>query len=229
MVDNKSTIKENAFLNQRTKGEKILLSELLTYPPSDIVLLQLFPYSRGRQPYITQSGLAIMKLRLEGLTAKEIGEKLNLTLAQVNGRFQVTKNRLMRAILPDYIEIDVPGVRRLRGMDIPITSGYKKVSELLRDMPSDQELLDFAITRGHIPGITERRTLSHSDLLLLQRKADGCRDADIAREQGVTQNNIHHRLVWIRCMLRQRLGIQIDMPELFSYEVDRDSVDQSED
>lgn len=202
-------------------GDKILLSELLSSPPPDDVLLELFLYNRGNKPYITQSELEIMNLRLGGLTAQEIGEKLGLTTGQVSGRSQRVKARLLNDIITEFIEIDVPGIRRLRGMDVPITSGYTRVSELLRDMPSNQELLKLSAERGHIAGMNGRRTLSHSDLVLLQRKADGCRDADIVREQGVTQNNIRRRLVWIRCMLRQRLEIQIDMPELFPKETER--------
>lgn len=102
-----------------------------------------------------------MKLRLEGLTAKEVGEKLNLTLGQVNGHFQTLRIKLTCDILPDYIEIDVPGIRRLRRMDVPVTSGYTKVSELLRDMPSDQELLEMSIAHGHIVNFNGRKTITH--------------------------------------------------------------------
>lgn len=209
---------DNSFLLQKNKGEKILLSELLEYPPSDDVLLELFPRGRGGQPYTTKSALEIMKLRLEGRTVTEVGEKLGLTLGQVNGRFQTLRVKLMGNILPDYLEVDVPGIRRLRGMDVPVTSGHKKVSELLRDMPSDQELLKMSIERGYIVNINGRRTITHDDLALLKRKEAGQRDAAIARELGVGKENIRRRLVWIRTTLRRRLGIQIDMPELFPYE-----------
>lgn len=211
----------NSFFEMKKHRETILFSELLATPPPDDVLLDLFQCSWGGCPYITQSGLEILKLRLDGLTAQEVGEKLNLTLGQVNGRFQHIKTRLMMNTLPDYIEIDVPVIRRLRGMEVPITRGYTQVSELLRDMPSDQELLKLSAMRGHIAGITGRRTLSHNDLALLRKKADGHRNVDIAREQGVSPNNIRRRLVWIRCVLQQKLGIKIDMPELFPDKAER--------
>ena len=214
----------NDFVIRKAKGEKILLSELLATPPSDDVLLELFPLGRGGQPFTTKSALEIMKLRLEGLTATEVGEKLGLALGQVNGRFQTLRVKLTGNILPDYLEIDVPGIRRLRGMDVPITSGYTKVSELLRDMPSDQELLRMSIERGYIVNINGRRAITHDDLVLLKRKEAGQRDAAIARELGVGKENIRRRLVWIRATLRQRLGIQIDMPELFPYEQEREVV-----
>ena len=212
---------ENDFLTRKAKGEKIFFSELLADPPSDDVLLELFPLGWGGQPFTTKSALEIMNLRLKGLTAKEVGEKLGLTLGQVNGRFQTLRGKLVSDILPDCIEIDVPGIRRLRGMDVPITSGYIKVSELLRDMPSDRELLELSISRGYIVNFNGRRTITHDDLVLLKRKAAGQRGAAIARELGVGRENIRRRLVWIRTTLRQRLGIQIDMPELFPYEESR--------
>ena len=209
---------KSILMDQESKEEKPPLSELLAAPPTDDVLLELFSYSRGGRPYITQSELEIMNLRLSGLTAQEAGEKLNLTMGQVNGRFQSIKAKLLSDLILNYVEIDVPGIRRLRGMDIPISSGYTKVSELLQDMPSDQELLEIFRAHGHIAGITGRRTLSNDDLSLLQSKADGRRDIDIARERGVSRDNIRRRLVWIRYVLRQKMGIQIDRPELFPHE-----------
>lgn len=47
-------IMENIFLTRKANGEKILISELLASPPSDEVLMQLFPYSKNSKPYITQ-------------------------------------------------------------------------------------------------------------------------------------------------------------------------------
>lgn len=205
----------NSYLDRKAKGEKILLSELLAAPPSDEILCQLFPYNRNNRPYISQSGLEILNLRLAGLSAKAVGEKLSLTLNQVTGRFQTIRVHLMMDNIPDYIEIDTPGIRQLRRMDVPITSGYIKVSELLRDMSSDQELLKLSIARGHIIGITGRRILSHDDLTLLQRKAAGLRNTEIARERGFSDENVRRRLVWIHRTLRQKLGIQIDVPGLF--------------
>lgn len=59
---------ENNFLEQKRKGEKILFSELLAAPPSDDVLIELFPNTlTPNRPLVTQRGLEVLKLRLEGL------------------------------------------------------------------------------------------------------------------------------------------------------------------
>ncbi len=205
---------ENVFLRRKANGEKIPFSELLENPPSDDVLIDLFSYSRGGKPYISQYELEVLKMRLEGLTDQEVGERLNISSATVNTRFWNASNKLTSGFILDYIEIDVPGIRRLCGMPISITSGYTKVSELLRDMPSDQELLKLSIQRGHIVGLSGRRTLRNDDLALLKKRLDGQTSAAIAREYGVSHNNIRQRLVWIRKTLINDLGIQINLEKL---------------
>ncbi len=205
---------ENNFLRRKANGEKILFSELLENPPTDDVLIDLFSYSRGGKPYISQYDLEILKMRLEGLTDQEVGERMNISSATVNTRFWNASNKLTSGFILDYIEIDVPGIRRLCGMPISITSGYTKVSELLRDMPSDQELLKLSIQRGHIVGLSGRRTLRNDDLALLKKRLDGQTSAAIAREYGVSHNNIRQRLVWIRKTLINDLGIQINLEKL---------------
>ena len=205
---------ENVFLSQKANGEKILFSELLENPPSDDVLIDLFSYSRGGKPYISQYELEVLQMRLEGLTDQEVGEILNISSTAVNTRFRNTCEKLTSGFIQDYIEIDVPGIRRLCGMPILITSGYTTVSELLRDMPSDQELLKLSIQRGRIVGLSGRRTLRNKDLSLLKKKLDGQTNAAIAREYGVSHNDIRQRLVWIRKTLIYDLGIQIDLEKL---------------
>ena len=71
-----------------------------------------------------------------------------------------------------------------------------------------------------IPGINNQRTVTNKDLSLLQKKAAGLRNTDIARELGVRPELVRRRLTWIRRVLGQRLGIEIDMPELFPFEAD---------
>ena len=71
-----------------------------------------------------------------------------------------------------------------------------------------------------IPGINNQRTVTNKDLSLLQKKAAGLRNTDIARELGVRPEIGRRRLTWIRRVLGQRLGIEIDMPELFPFEAD---------
>ena len=79
---------ENTLLTRKANGEKILISELLAAPPSDEVLSELFPYSRNSKPHISQLGLKILKLRLDGKDNEEAGKELGLTRNQVEGRFQ---------------------------------------------------------------------------------------------------------------------------------------------
>ena len=208
---------ENTLLTRKANGEKILISELLAAPPSDEVLSELFPYSRNSKPHISQLGLKILKLRLDGKDNEEAGKELGLTRNQVEGRFQNIKTKFERGPIPDYIELDDPALRRLRGLEVTFTYGYMKLSELLLDMPSDQELKEFAILRGNVSGFGTQRMLNHEDLILLQKKQAGMRNAGIARELGVRPESIRSRLMWIRNVLK-RMGVQIDLPDLFPFE-----------
>lgn len=211
---------ENTFLTQKANGENILISELLAAPPSDEVLSELFPYSRNSKPHISQLGLKILKLRLDGKDNDEAGKELNLTRNQVEGRFQNIKTKFERGPIPDYIELDHPALRRLRGLEVTFTDGYMKLSELLRDMPSDQELKEFAIQRGNVSGFGTKRMLNHEDLLLVQKKQAVKRNASIARELGIRPESVRFRLMWIRNVLKRNLGVQVDLPDLFPFEVD---------
>lgn len=211
---------ENTFLARKANGEKILISELLAAPPSDEVLAELFPYSKNSKPHITQLGLKILKLRLDGKDNEEAGKELGLTRNQVEGRFQNIKAKFERGPIPDYIELDSPALRRLRGLEVTFTEGYMKLSELLRDMPSDQELKEFAIMRGNVPGFGTKRMLNHEDLILVQKKQTVKRNATIARELGVRPESVRFRLMWIQNVLKRKLGVQIDLPDLFPFEAD---------
>lgn len=215
--EEKGIVKNNVFLEAKTKGEKIFFSELLADPPSDEILVELFPYGRKNALFITQTALKVLNLKLNGLNVEEIGEKLNLTRSQVYGRLQNVEVKLVQGPIPDYIELDIPVLRKMCGMDVPVAGGYMKVSELLQDMPSEQELLEFAASRGNVPGFSNTRPINRGDLLLLQKKAAGRQNVDIARELGVSRGSIHQRLAWIHRVLKS-IGVQIDMPELFPYE-----------
>lgn len=209
---------DNIFLTRKANGEKIFISELLEAPPSNEVLKELFPYSRNSAPYITQLGLKILKLRLDGKDNEEAGKELGLTRNQVEGRFQNMKAKFGQGPIPDYIELDHPALRRLRGLEVTFTSGYTKLSELLRDMPSDQELREFAILRGNVPGFGTKRMLNHEDLILVQKKQVVKRNATIARELGVRPESVRFRLMWIQNVLKRKLYVQIDLPDLFPFE-----------
>ena len=86
-------------------------------------------------------------------------------------------------------------------------------------MPSDQELKEFAILRGNVSGFGTQRMLNHEDLILLQKKQAGMRNAGIARELGVGAASVRNRLMWIQNVLKRKLGVQIDLPDLFPFEV----------
>lgn len=211
---------ENTFLARKANGKTILISELLDAPPSDEVLSELFPYSKTAKPHISQLGLKILKLRLDGVDNEKAGKELNLTRNQVEGRFQNIKTKFVRGPIPDYIELDHPALRRLRGLEVTFTSGYTKLSELLRDMPSDQELRKFSIMRGNVPGFGTKRMLNHEDLILIQKKQVAKQNASIARELGVRPESVRSRLMWIQNVLKRKLYVQIDLPELFPFEAD---------
>lgn len=211
---------ENSFLTRKANGEKILISELLAAPPSDEGLATLFPYSKTAKPHISQLGLMILNLRLNGVDNEKAGKELNLTRNQVESRFQNIKTKFERGPIPDYIELDHPALRRLRGLEVTFTSGYTKLSELLRDMPSDQELKEFAIQRGNVSGFGTKRILNHEDLILVQKKQAGLRNATIARELGVRPESVRFRLMWIQKVLKRYLGVRVDLPELFPFDAD---------
>lgn len=120
---------ENEFLMRKVNGEKIFFSELLVDPPSDEILAELFPYGRKNAFFITQTALKVLFLKLNGLNVEEIGAKLNLTRYQVYGRLKNVGLKLVRGPIPDYIELDIPALRKMCGMDVPTTGGYTKVSE----------------------------------------------------------------------------------------------------
>lgn len=119
---------ENDFLTRKAKGEKIFFSELFADPPSDEVLAELFPYGRKNTPFITQIGLEVLKLRLDGLSNAEVAERLRFTRNQAAGRFQTIRINLLKGPIPDYIEIDPPALRRQWGMEIAVTNGYTNIA-----------------------------------------------------------------------------------------------------
>lgn len=103
---------ENDFLTRKAKGGKIFFSELLADPPSDEILAELFPYGRKNAFFITQTALKVLILKLNGLNVEEIGAKLNLTRYQVYGRLKNVGLKLVRGPIPDYIELDIPALRK---------------------------------------------------------------------------------------------------------------------
>lgn len=157
----------NRFLELKECGGTVLFSELLTQIPPDDVLVELLPdpYS-PRKPLVTRRGLEVLKLRLDGLRLPEIEERLGLTSGQVAYASRMTKNCLRNSI-PSYVEVDLPALRRLLRLPQKEHTGYTKLSELLRDMPSDKELLDLFAARGNIVGVGGKTPPTHKGLQLL--------------------------------------------------------------
>lgn len=129
----------NKFLEMKERGEKILFSALLEDIPPDYILIKLFPNTRspGRQ-LVNHSGLEVLNLRLNGLKQSEIAEQLGLTPSQVAYRSKEVSNALYMNV-PPHICVDIPALARLLNVPRELT-GYTLLSELLRDMPSDEEL-----------------------------------------------------------------------------------------
>lgn len=203
------------FLERKANGEIIPFSELLLDIPTDEVLAELFPYNPKSQPYLSHIGLKLLKLRLDGSKCEEIADMLHLTISQVKGRISGIKRKLQYGPIPDYIEMDIPDFRRLRGMEVPNSGSYAKLSELLRDMPPNEVLFQIDREQGNALGASTRRRLTHADLCLLQKKAAGQTEEEIGRELRMSHEKVRRTLLFIRRLLVKRLEIEIDMPELF--------------
>ena len=138
------------FLALKERGETILFSELLAEIPSDDVLRVLFPpQKRTWKQLATKRGMEVLKLHLNGFRQPEIAEKLDLTPSQVAYASAMIKNSLYKSI-PSYIDVDIPSLRKILGLEPKKRVGYTKLSELLQGMPSDDELLALFIERGNI-------------------------------------------------------------------------------
>lgn len=202
----------NGLLEIKERGGTILFSELLKEIPPDEILADLLPHTLDpKRPIITQRGLEVLRLRLTGLRQQEIAERLGLTLGQVS-----RASRMMSFLhhVPSYIDIDVPALRRLLKLGQKDITGYTKLSELLQDMPSDEELLNLFVERGNVirPGGTTPPT--NKDLQLLQMRRQDRTYAGIGAEVGMDAGQIQHQIVITIRRLRRDFGIEIDVPEL---------------
>ena len=125
--------------------------------------------------------MKVLKLRLDGLRQTEIAEQLNMTPGQVAYVSAEIKNCLYIGI-PSYIDIDIPALRKILRLNLKEPSGYTRLSDLLRDMPSDDELKRLYAERGHV--IRKNSTLipTHQDLQLLQLS-----EAGSSRREGAAE------------------------------------------
>lgn len=205
----------NRFLEQKERGEIVLFSELLTDIPSDDVLLELFPNTFSpNKPLVTHRGLEVLKLRLEGLRQSEIAERLGLKRGQVTYASTTTKNCL-HGNIPPYIDVDIPSLRRILGIQQKERTGYILLSELLRDMPSNEELLNLFVERGNIIRAGGKPPPTNQDLRLLQMRSENQSYESIGKEIGMDAGDVRHQISLTLMRIRRDLQIEADVPELY--------------
>ena len=190
-------------------------SELLADVPSDEVLAELFADpSCPQRPTVTHLGLEALKLRLEGAETAHIAEKLNITYYRAAGLPRETI-RLLIQYRPQGIEVDIPALRKILGIRPFNFTGYTKLSELLRDMPSDEMLFRLDRERGNIAGGRKRLRVCNLDLYILQQRLAGRTYQSIGEEFGKSRELIRRRIWKIKVGLVRYLGVELDVPGLF--------------
>lgn len=113
----------------------------------------------------------------------QIAEKLQTTKSRVAYWSQMTMNSLHKDCL-DHVEVDIPALRRLLNLERLPEGRYTKLSELLRDMPSDEELERLDKARGNLGGETKRRHVTQKDLYILRQRLDGRSYDSLCAELG---------------------------------------------
>lgn len=196
----------NRFLEMKERGETILFSELLDDIPADDVLAELLPN-------ISQRKLKVLKLRSVGLCKAEIAEKLNLTLGQVTYVSARIRKHLYRNI-PSYIDVNIPPLRKLLYLSEKEQTGYRLISELLRDMPSDEELLSLFIERGNSLH-DEKTPPTNRDLQLLQMRSQKRGYDSIGEEVGLSAEKVQRQISLSLIRISRDLKIKLDIPELY--------------
>ena len=175
------------------KGETILFSEVLEQIPSDEVLSELFPDPYQGKSSITHFGLEVLKLRLQGFKQVQIAEMLRTTKSRVSYWSQTTINGLYRT-RPVNVEIDIPALRRLLNLEWTTEGRYTRLSELLRDMPSDEELKQLDKERGNLDSQTTRHRVTQKDLYILRQRLDGRSYDSICAELGWSRVQVRRNM-----------------------------------
>lgn len=204
----------NKFLEVKERGETILFSELLKDIPPDYVLLDLFPSKYNPAHLrVSHSALEVLKLRLKGFTQSEIAGQLGLSPSQVASRSKDVKNTLYMDV-PSYFRIDIPALGKILNVPIELT-GYKLLSELLRDMPSDEELMRLFIERGATRGGKLKLAPTNKDLQLLQMKTQKQSYDSIGKAMGMEPKEVRHQISLTLHRISRDLQIRLDIPELY--------------
>ena len=206
--------------NHGQRQESVLFSEILEHIPPADQLSEFFP--APTDPYksdIKPFGLEVLKLRLEGLTLKQISDQLGVSYGRVRYWSQKVKNCLINGHISQRVTVDIPALRRLLRMEVSAPVKYTKLSELLRDMPSDEELAQLDRRYGKLPIAGKRQSpFTHQDLYILQQRQAGRTYQSIGQELGISQDVLRRRILTARRILQWNLKIKLDMPESFSSE-----------
>lgn len=205
----------NKFVEMKYCGRIILFSELLEEIPPDDVLLELFPNPiTPKSQLVNHRGLEVLKLRLDGLKQPDIAGKLNLTQGQVAYSSKMAINGL-RLCVPAYVEVDIPALRKILNMNQAPLTEYTKLSELLRDMPSDEKLEQLFSERGNIAGTGVKRPPTNADLQMLQMRQQAHSLSDIGKHFDMEATDVRQHIKRTLIRIRRDLNIELDVPELY--------------
>lgn len=201
--------------------QRIVFSQLLRDIPSDEELAELFPDPRRPgKGAVTRLGLEVLKLRLEGLDLERAAERLGTTRGRAAYWSAETIHELRRH-MPPAIDVDIPALRKALGIrPFQVDGKYTKLSELLRDMPSDETLFQLDRERGNLNGAGNRRRVTNQDLYILRQRLAGRSCQSIGEEFGKTREATRHWIEKIRIGLIRDLNIELDVPGLFGKETE---------
>lgn len=215
VVWEKSSFDENNFIVWKNRGDKIQLSKILEELPSDDILRELFPFNDySDEQYVTHLGLQIIRLRINGFRQKEIADELNITPGKVAYWSDKVKYGLT-IYIPPYIDIDIPAVRKILRISLPETDKRTLLSELLQDMPSDEELARLFAKQGNILGSTVKQPPTNADLQLLQMRRNKRSYASISDELGISEKEVRRRVQSTLTKLSRDLRVVLDVPEIY--------------
>ena len=95
-------------------------------------------------------------------------------------------------------------------------TGYTKLSELLQELPSDDELCQLDWERGKLPARSIRGYVTQKDLYILRQRLEGRSYGSICEELGWDRVRLQRHIQSTRMRLIRDLRIELDVPQLFS-------------
>ena len=93
---------------------------------------------------------------------------------------------------------------------------YTKLSELLQELPSDDELCQLDRERGNLPARSTRRCVTQKDLYILRQRLEGRSYDSICKELGWDRVRLQRHIQATRMRLIRDLRIELDVPQLFT-------------